>query len=35
MSRDQMAQWEFGMDYEQLGRGEKEWVNDELDNRGY
>ena len=29
---DQIAQAEFGMDYDQLGRGEKEWVRDEIDN---
>jgi hypothetical protein len=29
---DQIAQAEFGMDYHQLGRGEKEWVRDEIDN---
>ena len=30
--RDVLAQKEFGMDYNQLGPNEKEWVNDELDN---
>ena len=30
--RDVLAQKEFGMDYDQLGPNEKEWVNDELDN---
>ncbi len=29
---DQIAQAEFGMDYDQLGPGEKEWVRDEIDN---
>ena len=29
---DSIAQSEFGMDYEQLGSGEKEWVRDEIDN---
>ena len=29
---DQIAQAEFGMDWHQLGRGEKEWVRDEIDN---
>ena len=29
---DQIAQAEFGMDYDQLGKGEKEWVRDEIDN---
>jgi hypothetical protein len=29
---DAIAQDEFGMDYNQLGSGEKEWVRDEYDN---
>ena len=29
---DSIAQSEFGMDYDQLGSGEKEWVRDEIDN---
>ena len=29
---DEIAQSEFGMDYDQLGPGEKEWVRDEIDN---
>lgn len=29
---DEVAQSEFGMDYDQLGSGEKEWVSDEIDN---
>ena len=29
---DEIAQSEFGMDYEQLGAGEQEWVRDEIDN---
>lgn len=29
---DAIAQGEFGMDYSQLGSGEKEWVRDEYDN---
>ena len=29
---DEVAQFEFGMDYDQLGPGEKEWVRDEIDN---
>ena len=29
---DEVAQAEFGMDYNQLGPGEKEWVHDEIDN---
>lgn len=29
---DEIAQSEFGMDYEQLGSGEQEWVRDEIDN---
>jgi len=32
-NRDTIAQNEFGMDYDQLGSNEKEWVNDEIDNR--
>jgi hypothetical protein len=30
--RDVIAQNEFGMDYDQLGPGEKEWVNDEIED---
>lgn len=33
-TRDEIAQEEFGMDYNQLGLGEKEWVDDEIENRG-
>ena len=29
---DELANMEFGMDYDQLGPGEKEWVHDEIDN---
>ena len=29
---DEVAQSEFGMDYDQLGSNEKEWVRDEIDN---
>ena len=29
---DEVAQSEFGMDYDQLGPNEKEWVRDEIDN---
>jgi hypothetical protein len=29
---DELAQEEFGMDYDQLGPNEKEWVQDELTN---
>ena len=29
---DEIANDEFGMDYEQLGQNEKEWVRDEMDN---
>ena len=29
---DEVAQSEFGIDYDQLGPGEKEWVRDEIDN---
>jgi hypothetical protein len=32
--QDEIAQEEFGMDYNQLGQSEKEWVDDEIDNRG-
>jgi hypothetical protein len=32
MDYDEVAQSEFGMDYDQLGPGEKEWVRDEIDN---
>tara|TARA_B110000503_G_scaffold126944_1_gene196116 strand:- start:368 stop:484 length:117 start_codon:yes stop_codon:yes gene_type:complete len=27
---DEIANEEFGMDYDQLGCGEKEWVRDEI-----
>ena len=30
--RDDIANSEFGMDYDQLGVLEKEWVDDEIDN---
>ena len=30
--KDVIAQNEFGMDYDQLGPNEKEWVNDEIEN---
>jgi hypothetical protein len=30
---DELAQEEFGMDYDQLGPNEKEWVQDELTNK--
>ncbi len=29
---DELANMEFGMDYDQLGSNEKEWVRDEMDN---
>ena len=29
---DELANMEFGMDYDQLGSNEKEWVRDEIDN---
>ena len=32
--KDVIAQNEFGLDYDQLGPNEKEWVNDELDKPG-
>jgi hypothetical protein len=34
-SRDSVAQKEFGMKYSQLGKNEKEWVDDEIDNIEY
>ena len=33
--KDVIAQNEFGLDYDQLGPNEKEWVNDEIDNRNW
>ena len=33
--KDAIAQNEFGLDYDQLGPNEKEWVNDEIDNRNW
>ncbi len=33
--RDYIANNEFGMDYVQLGLSEKEWVDDEIDNRDF
>ncbi len=32
---DEIANMEFGMDYDQLGPGEKEFVRDEIDNMNY
>lgn len=32
---DAIANAEFGMDYDQLGPNEKEWCQDELDNRQF
>lgn len=29
---NEIAQREFGLDYDQLGSNEKEWVNDEIYN---
>lgn len=29
---DEIANSEFGIDYDQLGTNEKEWVRDEYDN---
>ena len=29
---DEIANEEFGMDYDQLGSNEKDWVRDEIDN---
>ncbi len=31
--RDYLANREFGMDYDQIGTMEKEWVNDEIVSR--
>lgn len=31
-TRDEIANNEFGMDYDQLGPNEKEWVDDEMEN---
>ena len=33
--RNIIAQSEFGMDFDQLGSGEKEWVFDEMENAGF
>jgi hypothetical protein len=33
--RNVIAQSEFGMDFDQLGSGEKEWVFDEMENNPY
>ena len=30
---NRLANSEFGMDYEQLGSGEKEWCRDEIENK--
>ena len=30
---NELAQEEFGMDYDQLGPNEKEWVQDEINNK--
>lgn len=30
---DEIANEEFGMDYDQLGRGEKEWVQDGINSQ--
>lgn len=32
---DEIANDEFGMDYDQLGPGEQEWVRDQIDNMRY
>ena len=29
---DKIANMEFGMDYDQLGSNEQEWVRDEIEN---
>lgn len=31
---NEVAQSEFGLDYNQLGRGEKEWVTDQIEIMG-
>jgi|SaaInlV_100m_DNA_3_1039692.scaffolds.fasta_scaffold28821_1 hypothetical protein len=31
LSQDDISNMEFGLDYEQLGTREKEWVDDEID----
>ena len=33
--RDEISQSEFGLDYNQLGEGEKQWVRDEIENDEY
>lgn len=33
MDYDQISNCEFGMDYDQLGPNEQEWVRDEYDNQ--
>ncbi len=35
MNLDEIANSEFGLDYDQLGRGEQEWCRDEQDNQNY
>lgn len=34
-SKDSVAQKQFKMNYNQLGKNEKEWVDDEIDNIEY
>ena len=34
-SKDSVAQKQFKMNYSQLGKNEKEWVDDEIDNQEY
>ena len=35
MDLNEIANLEFGLDYDQLGCGEKEWCRDEQDNQNY
>jgi len=35
MTLNEIANTEFGLDYNQLGSGEQEWCQDEHDNQNY
>lgn len=35
LSQDDLSNMEFGLDYEQLGTCEKEWVDDEIANADF
>jgi len=35
MDLNEIANLEFGLDYEQLGSGEQEWCRDEQDNQNF